>query len=138
MKCTPFAVNVYAYVKRSSSHAQNTLHATMSRELMKLRIATVSIKLKVLIKFGALGIIYMSQKTLKCVLFAVNICMWKCSSSHAQNTLQPRHQSIKLGIMTISIKTKELNKFGTSEMMCAELRAKNYEMCITCRKRMHM
>ena len=31
---------------------------------------------------------------------------------------------MKLRIMTISIKTKVLNKFGTSEMMCVELRAK--------------
>ena len=33
---------------------------------------------------------------------------------------------MKLGNMTISIKTKLLVKFGTSEMICVELRAKSY------------
>ena len=64
---------------------------------------------------------------MKCVLFAVNVYAYnyvKCSSSHAQNTLKPRRQLMKLRIMTISIKTKVVIKFGTSEMMCAELRAK--------------
>ena len=31
---------------------------------------------------------------------------------------------MKLEIMTVSIKAKVLIKFGTSEMMCVELRAK--------------
>ena len=65
-----------------------------------------------------------SQKDIKCVPFIINICICEMSCSHAQNTLQPRHQSMKLRIMTISIKTKVLNKFGTSEMKCVELRAK--------------
>ena len=47
MKCVPFAVNVYAYVKRSSSHAQSTLQPC--HQLMKLRIMTVGIELKVLL-----------------------------------------------------------------------------------------
>ena len=54
MKCVQFAANVYAYknyVKCSSSHAQNTLQPC--HQLMKLRIMTVCIKLKVLLKFGA-------------------------------------------------------------------------------------
>ena len=51
MNCVPFAVNVYAYVKCSSSHAQNTLQSC--RQLMKLKIMTISNMLKVLIKFGA-------------------------------------------------------------------------------------
>ena len=33
-----------------------------------------------------------SQKAMKCVPFAVNVYV-KCSSSHAQNTLQPCHLS---------------------------------------------
>ena len=71
-----------------------------------------------------------SQKDMKCVPFAINVYAYvKCSSSHAQNTLQPRHQLMKLRIITISIKTKVLVKFGTSEMMCVELRAK---MCTVC------
>ncbi len=52
MKCVLFAVNVYAYVKSSSSHAQNTLQSR--RQIMKLRIMAIRIKLKVLIKFGTL------------------------------------------------------------------------------------
>ena len=48
MKCVPFAVNVYAYVKWSSLPAQNTL-----KPCRQLMITTVSIKLKVLIKFRA-------------------------------------------------------------------------------------
>ena len=38
------------------------------------------------------------------------------------STMSP--ELMKLRIMTISIKTKILVKFGTSEMMCVELRAK--------------
>ena len=63
-----------------------------------------------------------SQIALKCVHFAdVHV---KCSSSHAQNTLQPRRQLMKHRIITISIKEKVLIEFGASEMMCVELRAK--------------
>ena len=62
---------------------------------------------------------------MKYVPFAINKYAYvKCSSSHAQNTLQPHRQSMNLRIMTISIKTKVLIKFETSEMMCVELRAK--------------
>ena len=46
---------------------------------------------------------------------------------------------MKLRIMTISIKTKVLNKFGTSEMMCVELRGKKaMKICTVCHKGMHM
>ena len=38
------------------------------------------------------------------------------------STMSP--ELMKLRIMIISIKTKVLVKFGTSEMMCVELRAK--------------
>ena len=38
------------------------------------------------------------------------------------STMSP--ELVKLRIMTINIKTKVLVKFGTSEMMCVELRAK--------------
>ena len=48
----------------------------------------------------------------------------KCSCSHAQKTLQPHHQSMKLRIMTVSIKIKVLIKFRTSDNMYIELRAK--------------
>ena len=48
----------------------------------------------------------------------------KCSSSHAQNTLQPYLQLVKLSIMTIGIKTKVLIIYGTSGIICVELIAK--------------
>ena len=58
---------------------------------------------------------------MKCVHFDVHV---KSSSSHVLNTPQPRRQSTKLKNMTISIKTKVVFKFETSQMMCVELRAK--------------
>ena len=48
----------------------------------------------------------------------------KRSYSHVQNSFQPHRQLIKLRIITISIKLKVLIKFGASEMICVELRAK--------------
>ena len=60
-----------------------------------------------------------------CTVCSKCICIYvKCSSTLAQNTLQPCHQLVKLRIMTICIELKVLIKFGTSEMMCIELRAK--------------
>ena len=47
-----------------------------------------------------------------------------CSSSRAQITFQPCHQLVKLRIMTIYIMLKMLLKFGASEMIYIELRAK--------------
>ena len=41
-----------------------------------------------------------------------------------EHTLTMSPELMKLRIMTISIKTMVLIKFGTSEMMCVELRAK--------------
>ena len=41
-----------------------------------------------------------------------------------EHTLTTSPELMKLRIMTISIKTMVLIKFGTSEMMCVELRAK--------------
>ena len=62
MKCVPFAVNVYAYVKFSSSHAHfNHAHC----QLMKLRIMTISIMLKVLIKFRASEIVCVELRAKK-------------------------------------------------------------------------
>ena len=171
MKCVPFAINVYAYVKCSSSHTCTEHTSTMSPELMKLRIITISIKTKVLVKFGTSEMMCVelrakmctvcsnmhicemlfltctehtstmspvsetqdydclhqvkgaviiwsfrddmcrieSHKAMKCVSFAVNVCIYvKCSFSHAQNTLQPCHQLMKLRIMTVCIKLKVL------------------------------
>ena len=51
-------------------------------------------------------------------------CAMLCLTYIKKNTFQPCCQLMKLRIMTISIKTKVLNKFGTSEMMYVELRAK--------------
>ena len=71
--------------------------STMSPELMKLRIMTISIKTMVLFiiwNFRDDVCRIESQKAVKCVPFAINICIYvKCSSSHAQNTLQPCHLS---------------------------------------------
>ena len=99
--------------------------STMSPELVKLRIMTICIKLKVLLKVGASEMICVELRAKKYKMCTVyrehNYAYVECSCSHA---LQPRRQSVKLRIMTISIKTKVLNKFGASEMKCVELRAK--------------
>ena len=63
MKFVPFAVNVYAYVKCSASHAQNTLQ--LCCQLVKLRIMTICIELKVLIKFGASEMICLELRVKK-------------------------------------------------------------------------
>ena len=65
------------HVKCSYSHVQNSFQP--HRHLMKLRIMTVSITLKVLIEFGASEMIatcrIKSQKAMKCVPFAVNVSL---------------------------------------------------------------
>ena len=66
-----------------------------------------------------------SQKAMKCVPFAINvrICeMLFLACTEHTSTMSP--ELMKLRIMAISIKTKVLIKFGTSEMMFIELRAK--------------
>ena len=89
---------------------------------------TNSIKVKVLIEFGASEVICVELRAKSYEICTVcrkrNYAYVKCSSSHAQNTLQPRRQLMKLRIMTISIKIKVLMEFGASEMICIELRAK--------------
>ena len=49
----------------------------------------------------------------------------ECSHSYVRNTLQPHRQSMEHRSVTIGMKIKVLIKCGTSEMMCAELRAEN-------------
>ena len=44
--------------------------------------------------------------------------------AYTEHTSTMSPELMKLRIMTISIKTMVLIKFGTSEMMCVELRAK--------------
>ena len=66
-----------------------------------------------------------SQKAMKCVPFAINVCICEMlflACTEHTSTMSP--ELMKLRIMTISIKTKVLIKFGTSEMMFVELRAK--------------
>ena len=65
MKYVPFAVNIYAYVKcySSSSYAQNILQQCC--QLVKLRIMTICIKLKVLLKFGASEMICLELRSKK-------------------------------------------------------------------------
>ena len=64
---------------------------------------------------------------MKCVPFAskcICICeMLFLTCTEHTSTMSP--ELMKLRIMTISIKTMVLIKFGTSEMMCVELRTKN-------------
>ena len=63
MKCSPFAVNVCICQMLFLTCTEHT--STMSPELMKLRIMTISIKLKVLINFGASGMIYVELRAKK-------------------------------------------------------------------------
>ena len=52
--------------------------STMSPELMKLRIMTISIKTMVLIKFGTSEMMCVelrAKKTVKSVPFAINVCI---------------------------------------------------------------
>ena len=59
------------------------------------------------------------QKAMKYVPFAVNICICEMlflTCTDHTSTTSP--ELMKLRIMTISIKTKVLIKFGTLEMMC--------------------
>ena len=103
--------------KCSSSQVWNTLQRR--RQSSKLRIMTININTKVLVNFRT--------SEMRCVVLRAekscnkHIDVNKCSSSQVWNTLQRRHQSSK--IMTASINTKVLVKFGTSEMRCVELRA---------------
>ena len=46
------------------------------------------------------------------------------SSSHVENTPQPCRQSTKPRTMIINMKTKIVEQFEASGMMCVELRAK--------------
>ena len=49
--------------------------------------------------------------------------------SHIQKTLQLCRQVTKLRIMNVDMKTKVLIKFGTSTMMCVDLRPKKLPKC---------
>ena len=77
-----------------------------------------------------------SHKDMKCVSFAVNVCICEMlflTCTEHTSIMSP--ELMKLRIMIISIKTKIVVKFGTSEMRCVELRAKNlYEICTVCSK----
>ena len=67
-----------------------------------------------------------SGKFMKCVQLAITYVQYvKCSHSYARNTLQPHRQSMEHRSVTIGVKLKVLIKYGTSEMMCAELRVEN-------------
>ena len=83
---------------------------------MKLKIMISSVKSKVVVKFGSSEVMYVELRAKKLHV--------KVSSSHVQNTSQPCRLSMKLKIMTVSIKTKMVNKFDSSEVMYVELRAK--------------
>ena len=102
--------------------------STMSPELLKLRIMTISIKAKVLIKFGTSEMMCVELRAKSYEMCTVcrkciSICemLFLTCTEHA-STMSP--ELMKLRIMTISIKTKVLIKFGASELICVELRAK--------------
>ncbi len=62
-----------------------------------------------------------SQKSMKCVPFAINACLSEMlflTCTEHTSTTSPVNE------MTISIKTNILIKFGASEMIRVELRAK--------------
>ena len=62
-----------------------------------------------------------SQKAMKCVPFAIDACLCEMlflTCTEHTSTTSPVNE------MTISIKTNILIKFGTSEMIRVELRAK--------------
>ena len=54
----------------------------------------------------------------------IHTCAHEFSYLHVQNMLQPHRPSMQLRSMIVNIKTKVLFKFGTSDIMCEELRAK--------------
>ena len=62
---------------------------------------------------------------MKYVPFALNVCILceMLTFTYTEYTLTMSPELMKLRIMTISIKTKMLTKFGASEI-CVELRAK--------------
>ena len=102
--------------------------STMSPELLKLRIMTISIKAKVLIKFGTSEMMCVELRAKSyemCTICSkcISICeMLFLACTEHTSTMSP--ELMKLRIMIINNKTKVLVKFGTSEMMCVELRAK--------------
>ena len=62
------------------------------------------------------------------VSFAVNGCIYEMLFiSNIEHTSIMSPELMKLRIMIVSIKTKVLIKFGTSEIMCVDLRAKKLQ-----------
>ena len=109
----------------SYSHVQNMPQP--HRQSMKFRNMIVNIKIKVLIQFGTSGMLceeFRAKMVWKlCRLLWMHVHR-KFSYAHEQYILQPHRQSTKLRNMIVNITTKVLFKFGTSEMMCEEFRAK--------------
>ncbi len=71
MKCVLFAINVFLFEMLFLTCTEQTSTTSPVNEM------TISIKINVLIKFGASEMIIMcrieSQKAMKCVPFAVNV-----------------------------------------------------------------
>ena len=87
---------MYAYVKCSSSHAQNTLQPC--HQLVKLRVMTIIIKLArgsdQIWNFRDDMCRIESQKAMKCVPFAVNVClceMFFLTCSEHTSIMSPLH-----------------------------------------------
>ena len=99
----------------------------MSPELMKLRIMIVSIKTKVLIKFGTSEIMCVdlrAKKLRNMYRFPLTCICEMLFFACIKKKVQSCHQLMKFRIMTVSIRLKVLVKFGASEMICVESRAK--------------
>ena len=118
MKCVPFAVNVCLCAMLFLTCTEHTSTTSPVNEM------TISIKINVLIKFGASDMICVelrAQKVMKCVLFAINVCLCEMlflTCTEHTSTTSPVNE------MTISVKINVLIKFGASEMISVELRAK--------------
>ena len=117
------SVHYREHVKSLSSPIHKT--AQPSRQSTKLRNMIISMKTKVLIKFGASNVrcVELRDKRLSKVYSSYGEHV-KSPSSPIQKTAQPSRQSMKIRIMNNSIETKVLIKFGASDVRFVELRAK--------------
>ena len=77
---------------------------------------------------------------MKYVPFAVNVCIYEMlflTCAEHTSTISPVSETQDYGYSHYDM-LKVLLKFGASEMICVELRAKSYEMCTICCKRICM
>ena len=135
MKCVVY--HNYVFVKSSPSHVQNyTLEPCC--QSTKLKIMTISIMIKVLIKFRASETVcvdFRGQKAMKRVPFTICTCQKLVHLHTYTSTMSPIN---KAQIMIISFKIKVFIKLRASEVMFI-LEAKKAIKCVpftvcTCQK----